>query len=54
MNNYDKIRSETASLKGMAKLFCSPSWEGNGRVFSAHAAKYMAAWKRRFRQKLIG
>lgn len=21
-------------------MFCSPSWEGNGHVFSKHAAKY--------------
>lgn len=41
MNNFDKIRSETASLEGMAKLFCSASWEGTGKVFSTHAAKYM-------------
>jgi len=41
MNNFEKLRNETSSIEGMAKLFCSPGWEGTGRVFSTHAAKYL-------------
>ena len=41
MNNFDKLRNETSSMEGMAKLFCSSSWEGTGRVFSTHAGKYL-------------
>lgn len=41
MNNFEKLRNETSSMEGMAKLFCSPSWEGTGRVFSTHAGKYL-------------
>lgn len=40
MNNFEMLRSKTETLEGMAEMFCSPSWEGNGRVFSKHAAKY--------------
>ncbi len=41
MNNFEKLRNETSSIEGMAKLFCSFSWDGSGRVFSLHAGKYM-------------
>ena len=41
MNNFEKLRNETSSIEGMAKLFCSSNWEGTGRVFSAHACKYL-------------
>jgi len=41
INNFEKLRIETASMEGMAKMFCSSSWEGTGRVFSIHAGKYM-------------
>lgn len=41
MNNFEKLRNETASMEGMARLFCSSSWEGTGRVFSTHAARYL-------------
>lgn len=41
MNNFEKLRNDTASMEGMAKLFCSSSWEGTGRVFSTHAGKYL-------------
>lgn len=41
MNNFERLRNETSSIEGMAKLFCSSSWEGTGRVFSIHAGKYM-------------
>ena len=40
MNNFDKIRMETETIEGMARMFCSVSWDGNGHVFSKHAAKY--------------
>ncbi len=40
MNNFDKIRKETATMEGMAKLFLSYDWEGKGKVFSKHAARY--------------
>ena len=41
MNNFEKLRNETSSIEGMAKLFCTSSWDGSGRVFSLHAGKYM-------------
>lgn len=40
MNNFDKIRTETATIEGMAKMFLSSDWEGNGHYFSKHAARY--------------
>lgn len=41
MNNFEKIRIETSTMDGMAKLFCSYSWSGTGKVFSQHAGKYL-------------
>ena len=41
MNNFEKLRNETVSIEGMARLFCSSSWEGTGRVFSTHTARYL-------------
>lgn len=41
MNNFERLRSETSYIEGMARLFCSSSWEGTGRVFSTHAARYL-------------
>lgn len=41
MNNFEKLRNETSTIEGMAKLFCSPSCDGIGRVFSVHTGKYM-------------
>lgn len=41
MNNFENLRNKTSSLEGMAKLFCSSSWEGTGKVFSTHTARYM-------------
>lgn len=40
MNNFDKIRMNTETIEGMAKMFCSSDWEGKGKVFSKHAARY--------------
>lgn len=40
MNNFDEIRTKTATMEGMAKMFISSDWEGNGHYFSEHAAKY--------------
>lgn len=40
MNNFDKIRMETGTIEGMAKMFLSSDWEGKGHIFSKHAAKY--------------
>lgn len=40
MNNFDKIREQTATIEGMAKLFLSYDWEGKGHVFSKHAVRY--------------
>ncbi len=40
MNNFEKIRIETATIEGMAKLFLSSDWEGKGKTFSEHAAQY--------------
>lgn len=40
MNNFEKIRQETATIERMAKMFCSTSWDGSGHVFSKHAARY--------------
>lgn len=27
MNNFDRIRKETETIEGMAKMFCSSDWE---------------------------
>lgn len=40
MNNFDRIRENTKTIEGMAKMFCSADWEGEGHVFSQHAARY--------------
>lgn len=40
MTNFDKLREQTATIEGMAKLFLSYDWEGKGKVFSKHAARY--------------
>lgn len=40
MNNFDKIREETATMEGMAEMFISSDWEGKGHYFSEHAAGY--------------
>lgn len=40
MNNFDKIRKETETIEGMAKMFLSSDWEGKGKVFSEHKARY--------------
>lgn len=40
MNNFDKIREETATMEGMAEMFISSDWEGKGHYFSEHTAQY--------------
>lgn len=40
MNNFDKIRTETSTIEGMAETFISSDWEGRGHYFSKHGAKY--------------
>jgi len=40
MNNFNRIRKETETIEGMAKMFCSLDFEGKGHSFSKHAAKY--------------
>lgn len=45
MNNFDKIRMETETIEGMAKMFCSSDWEGKGHVFSEHTGRYFDSEK---------
>ena len=45
MNNFDKIRTETATMEGMAKTFISSDWESKGYYFSKHAARYFDSEK---------
>ena len=36
----NRIRENTKTIEGMAKMFCSADWEGEGHVFSQYAARY--------------
>lgn len=40
MNNFDRIRTETSTMEGMAEMFISSDWEGKGHYFSKHKARY--------------
>lgn len=52
MNNFEKIRKETETMEGMAKLFCSHDWEANGRVFSKHSGKYLNSMEEAIQEEL--
>lgn len=54
MNNFEKIRQETETIEGMAKMFCSTSWDGNGHVFRNTQQDILILKKRHFKRRLIG
>ncbi len=52
MNNFDKIRMETATIEGMAELFISCDWQGKGHYYSEHAARYCDSKKEAIQEEI--